>query len=355
MKKVRLGLLVCLLTLIPMIMYYHLIMNEQNELPLNQLVKEQGVMVLAHGGSPRWNNDVLQASRDLANRYPTVVTFGMADAESIQHAIDALEGLGVKKIIAVPLFVSSHSELYRQTEFVLGIREKPDVGFVEGMERAMKNPVKFIWKKISLENVSYALAMMKNHSSMHCDRQVTHRVPIELRPALDASNLVGEILKERAISLSTTPKNETVLIVAHGPIGDDDDALWLSNMEQLALSVKEYPFYNVCVATIRDDAPDEIKNKAVENMRNLVKKCVVKEGRVIVVPLLLAKGGIEGEIRHILKGLSYVYNEETLLPHLNINRWLVQSVAEPLISTDYLVDEKTGYILSPLPNKVVAH
>lgn len=323
---------------------YTVYMNTYIELPLNQSVKEQGVIVLAHGGSPQWDNDVLRASKKLAERYPTVVAFGMADTESIQRAVDTLEHLAVKKIVAIPLFISSHSEFYRQTQYVLGIRENPDADFIEGMQRAMAHPLKFIWNKISWENIPYALSMMKHHRWMTYNEKVSHRVPITLLPAFDGSKLIGEILEQRALNLSQNPAHEAVLIVAHGPIRDDDDSHWLAYMETLAVAVRGHSFHNVCVATMRDDAPAEIKNKAIARMRDIVQKCVEKGDRVIVIPLLLARGGVEGEIRHLLKGLPYVYDEQTLLPHANIDRWLLESAE--IMAVEY----PTNYILHQFPS-----
>lgn len=167
--------------------------------------------------------------------------------------------------------------------------------------------------------------MMKHHRWMTYNEKVSHRVPIILLPAFDGSKLIGEILEQRALSLSQNPAHETVLIVAHGPIRDDDDSHWLAYMETLTVAVRGHSFQNVCVATMRDDAPAEIKNKAIARMRDIVQKCVVKGDRVIVIPLLLARGGVEGEIRHLLKGLPYIYDEQTLLPHANIDRWLLES------------------------------
>lgn len=321
------ALVIPILCMVALVLVYNDYMFTPHlTLPLNKTVKERGIVVLAHGSAPRWNNAVIQAAMPLAQKYPTVVAFGMADPKSIQDAVDKLESLGVEKIIFVPLYISSHSELYRQTEYVLGMLSDPDPDFVEGMHYMMKHPVAFLWNKVPLRDLPIALAMVWSHGHMDMTRKVVHHVPIELRRALDSSHLVGELLAERAQAQSTHMENETVLIVGHGPVNEQDNDLWLHEMEKLASLVKEkYPFRDVCVATMRDDAPDGTKDVALEYMRKTVRECAAQGQRVIVVPLLLAQGGVEKEIHHILNGLTFTYDERTLLPHANISSWLVET------------------------------
>ena len=81
-----------------------------------------GVLLLAHGGQPQWNERVLDVARRVDDAKPTEVAFGMATRANIQAAIDKLVARGVTEIVAVPLFVSSHSSVITSTEFLLGLR-----------------------------------------------------------------------------------------------------------------------------------------------------------------------------------------------------------------------------------------
>ena len=60
--------------------------------------------------------------RSVSETRPTEVAFGMASRATIQAAVDKLIARGVTKIVAVPLFVSSHSSVITSTEFLLGLR-----------------------------------------------------------------------------------------------------------------------------------------------------------------------------------------------------------------------------------------
>ena len=83
---------------------------------------QTGVLLLAHGGQPQWNDRVVAVANRVNETSPTEVAFGMASRATIQAAIDRLIARGVKNIVAVPLFVSSHSSVITSTEFLLGLR-----------------------------------------------------------------------------------------------------------------------------------------------------------------------------------------------------------------------------------------
>ncbi|HEU5292599.1 MAG TPA: hypothetical protein VFU05_18250, partial [Cyclobacteriaceae bacterium] len=79
----------------------------------------------------------------------------------------------------------------------------------------------------------------------------------------------------------------------------------------------------------RDDADKEIYELAKENLRGLVRQAG-KQGNVIVVPLLLSKGGVEQGIVKRLEGLNYKWSGKTLLPDPKITQFIESSVNEAL-------------------------
>jgi hypothetical protein len=70
-----------------------------------------GILLLAHGGSKEWNANVEAIAADAGKSQPTEVALGMADRTTMQAGIDKLTARGVTQIVAVPLFVSSHSSV----------------------------------------------------------------------------------------------------------------------------------------------------------------------------------------------------------------------------------------------------
>lgn len=268
-----------------------------------------GVLVLAHGMHthghgehlseevPSWNAAVLDAVKPLRDKYQLEVAFGMADPGTIKEAVQKLEEKGVTDVIVIPLFVSSHSPIIGNSRYILGLqKELPATTDVKSLPR-LESKIKF-----------------------------------HMTGALDDSILVAEILLERAKELSSHSAGETVIIVGHGPNDENENRLWLKDMEKLAWYVREKGcFKEVKVATWRSDAPKEIRDKATQELRTMVQMSG-KDERVIIIPHLLSSGGVEGEIVDALKGLTYDYNGKTLLPHDNITKWVEMEVEAELMN-----------------------
>lgn len=246
---------------------------------------DRGVLVLAHGSKVAlWNEQVRDAVRPLEEKYNIDIAFGMADQKSIQEAVTRLERRGARLIIAVPLFISSHSPIIYHTKHLLGL--DPILP-----QRYIRGDVDFV-----------------------------------MTGALDTSPLVAEIVLERARELSQEPSNEVVVLVGHGPNEDELNRLWLSDMRQIGYFVKDGGgFKDVLVTTVRDDAPREVREEATRALREMVRKAGL-DSRVLVIPYVLASGGIEVGIRDRLEGLEFEFGRP-LLPHPNITRWIEGQVA----------------------------
>lgn len=86
----------------------------------HQAPARPGVLLLAHGGNPPWNENVRALAARVDRDRPTEVAFGMATRANIQTAVNALTARGVSEIVAVPLFVSSPSSVVTSTQDPLG-------------------------------------------------------------------------------------------------------------------------------------------------------------------------------------------------------------------------------------------
>ena len=283
-----------------------------------------GLLVLAHGGSETWNTLVEESANSLSEKYHVAIAFGMADPKTLESGIKELEAYKVKQIVVVPLFISSHSFILRQTEYFLSKRNEladpliimdhsgqPSDHSMPNMPEGQK-PVNIIPQQIQTDADLY------------------------IAGALDDHDIVAEILFARSRALSVNPTNETLIIVGHGPNLEDDNRNWISNMESLTDKLRKMnsesgiEYKNIFAATVRDDAPGEIYEMAAENLRSLVRQSS-KNSTVIIVPLLLSKGGIEKGIVKRLEGLDYKWTGETLLPDPLISEFLERSAEEGLV------------------------
>ncbi len=272
---------------------------------------QTGVLLLAHGGAAQWNERVNVVAKAVDQEQPTEVAFGMASRASIQLAIDKLTARGVTAIVAVPLFVSSHSSVITSTEYLLGLRAEAPADLK-------------IFAKMNHSSHGAPASEPAGHPpAADPASPVTSSVPIRMTAAFNRHPLITQIVADRARSISQTPGNEAVILVAHGPVPDTDNDRWLDDMRVLAEQVQSaVPFASVDYMTVRDDAGQAMREAATRDLRGRVERQVAAGRAVLIVPHLMSFGGIEQGIRKRLEGLSYVMTEQALMPDARIVEWV---------------------------------
>lgn len=269
-----------------------------------------GILLLAHGGSAAWDANVRAIAAEVNPTSPTEVALGMATRANIQAAVTRLEARGVTRIVAVPLFISSHSSVITSTEYLLGQRTD--------MPPALK-----IFATMSHGAGGHGAHDVHTADTTDGTLPVKSSVPIRMTAALDAHPIVGAIVLDRALSMSTNPAGEAVVLVAHGPTDDDENDRWLVNLRKVAgLVAGNRAFASVDALTVRDDAPTKVRDAATQELRALVQRRTGEGQRVLIVPVLLSYGGIEAGIRTRLDGLTYVMSAQALAPDRRLVDWV---------------------------------
>jgi len=276
--------------------------------------QEFGVLVMAHGGGAEWNRAVEAMLEPLRADHPLEIAFGMADPATMQEAVSKLEAKGVTRIGVVRLFISGESWRER-TEQILGLRPgappRPAAG---------------------------AHAGHGDHGSHAGHGMALWRVDSRARFALSDEGLaeapeMGAVLAERARALSRDPRRESVLILAHGPEDDAENARWIQRIEQRAQAVRALaPFRSVRVETLREDWPE--KRAASEaRIRAFVQEAARDGGTAIVIPYRVQGFGPYAEV---LRGLTYVSDGRGLLPSGEVERWVRRQVEtlRPVVVAD---------------------
>jgi sirohydrochlorin ferrochelatase len=281
-----------------------------------QINSSTGVLLLAHGGQPQWNERVNDVARQVNERMPTEVAFGMATRANIKSAMDKLVARGVTRIVAVPLFVSSHSSVITSTEYLLGLRADAPADLAK-------------FAKMNHGSHGAPSGEHAHHDTADPASPIASTVPVKMTPALNRHALVGSILADRARSISTTPASEAVILVAHGPVPEDDNRRWLDDMGVLAEQVRAAaPFASVDYLTVRDDAGPAIRDAATKELRGKVEAQRALGRRVLIVPHLLSFGGIEKGVLKRLEGLEYTITTQALVPDARIVEWVLASLGE---------------------------
>ncbi len=278
--------------------------------PLNVAAAPYGIILMAHGGSASWNREIEALRARVDARAPTETALGMADPAALQAAVDRLERRGVARIVAVPLFVQSRSEVLDQTRYALGLTDKSS----EVLKRAY-------------ERMGAAHSAHGAHRHEFSQTRVKAREPIVMASGLDDHPLVSRILMERAKALSRNPASETVVLVAHGPVDDAAMPSWRNSMTSLCGALAGGGFRKCSFSLLRDDAAPEVRAAAVAELRAKVARAKTRKGRAIVVPVLIARGGIEEKIAKDLRGLDYAWDGRTLMPHEGFDAWVLERAA----------------------------
>ncbi len=302
-----------------------------------------GVLVLAHGGNQMWDETVANAVAPLKADYQVEIAFGMANPKAMQEGIDKLEKKGVHTIVVIQLFVSSYSMIIRQNEYLLGFRKE------------LADP-----PMLMMHHGHGTGGHSASHGSGSAGAHAHHNMnmgqnddPVELNPLdISANILLTEplndnpvlvrILLDRIKQLSKKPKNETVILVAHGPNDKDDNIKWLAELHKISNQIKSAygvtSFREVTYLTLRDDAPEEIYNAAKQHFRSVVETANQNGGSAIIVPVLLSKGGIEKRLKQRLDGLDYVWDGHTILPDKRITKFMRVSIENALADQKEVLD-----------------
>ncbi len=279
----------------------------------------EGVLLLAHGGSAQaWNEEVRHVADQVDLVMPTEVAFGMATRSTMQAAINRLVARGVTEIVAVPLFVSSHSSVIDSTAYLLGVRtqEPEDLKMFATMDHG--------------GSTDHAAMTHDPAAVADATKPLPSPVPIRMAPALDHHRIVADILEDRAASISKDPAHEVVILVAHGPVPDDENKLWLNDMSILADAMRKQTHYaGIECLTLRDDADKPMRDAATQQLRQQVEQATKAGNSVLIVPLLLSYGGIEDGLRKRLAGLAYTMPTQALLPDKRIVSWVIDTAREP--------------------------
>lgn len=282
-----------------------------------------GILLLAHGGSLEWNEEVRHVADKADLQIPAEVAFGMATRSTMQAAVDRLVSRKVTEIVAVPLFISSHSSVIDSQTYLLGLRAQApeDLKDFAAMDHG------------SMDGAMDHTMMHDSAAATAAMKPIASPVPVRMAPALDAHPIVADILADRAASISRDPSHEVVIVVAHGPVPEEDNKLWLHDMSLLAGRMRTRTHYAAieCL-TLRDDADAPVRDAATAQLRQNVEQITKNGNTALIVPLLLSYGGIEGGLRKRLDGLTYRMPSQALLPDERIVNWVVSTAKDDSVT-----------------------
>lgn len=271
---------------------------------------ETGILFIAHGtmnhGSghglssgctphhpSEWEGYVLSSINEMKNELPhkAEVAFGMWESHCFDEAISRLEsrlaavGKTLDHLVVFPLFISSHSEVIEMQKFIF--RKRPD----------MVLPIPYVRQTRFQGQITYMKALDYDpHVSLILANRFHHLV---------------HLAKDQGVSM----KNMELVLVMHGPVDDRANIKWMEMGESYNKDIMYlFPVKKSHVLSLRDDAPAETRDRMTAELRGIISNAD-KNGRVaLILPLLISRGGIDAGIIHRLRGLSYIWSGDAILP-----------------------------------------
>ena len=260
---------------------------------VNEADNAPGLLILAHGFGEEGDADLYDSLEEFSETYQTTVAYGMSMMSSrhIECSLLEMDQAGSGKTYIVPVSASPFNTLVRQWRYIF-----------------------------NLENdYSYA-----NVEKVNSDGAVF------LEPIGDHP-LAREIVLDFANEISEDPSNEVVLIVAHGPVSGEDNALQLKMMDNISSYLSANGgFLEVMPLTLQDDAPPEVRAANVQRMREFVSTRSYNGRDVLIVSNLMSGKGIQRRVERDLEGLTYSFNPNGVATHPLFREWIEVSVQESL-------------------------
>jgi len=251
--------------------------------------QETGALLLAHGYGEEGDLAFHNSMTDISSQHITTLSLGMSmmTSKHIECALTEIRQNGAKKIYIVPISSTPHNTLIQQWEYIFGLRN--------------------------------------DHAYTKVKSVITDDV-VFLDPISD-HRIAKKIVLDYAQEISVNPKNEIVVIIAHGPVGETDNELQLELMENLAAYIHDQGNFNaVRPFTLQDDAPKEIRDRNVKQIKEFIENATFDGKKVLMVSNLMSGKGIQRKINEDFSGLDYKFNSKGFLTHPLFKDWILESI-----------------------------
>jgi len=315
-----------------------------------------GVLVVAHGSpSESWCSPVRNATDEVDLPYPVELGFlEFVPNETINLAVERLDDAGVTEIIAVPLFVSSHSSHIQEIEYVLGLREMLPLTaehiVVEGMEMersVVSTGGRYAISRVPLEADAAGGMRATGHPEEEEEEEL---VPVEtdaeiiLTTAMDDHWLVAGIVADRTANLCTDTEGEALVLVAHGTDEADNFAGWVNSTSSLANQARlKLLYWRDSSIGLGGTEAAFIHHNETLHPEFMLRPIVSDAADPVVVPLMVSEGYFTGtKIPGLLENLTYAYDGSALTPHLNVAEWIEIVASEEFTYLTLRIDDETG-------------
>jgi len=329
--------------------------------------EKYGILVIAHGSPGEdWCAPVRDAVAEVDIPYPVELGFlEFVPNETINNAIERLDDAGITKIIAVPLFVSSHSSHIQEIEYVLGLREMlPTMSehvVVEGVE--MERSVVVMGDGYAISHMPVETGADGVMRAMGHPGEEEELIPVEtdaeivLTGAMDDHWLVAGIVADRTADLVADTEDETLVLVAHGTDEEDNFAGWVNSTSSLADQARlKLTYWSDPAIGIGGTQAAFIHHNETLHPEFTLRPIVENAADPVVVPLMVSEGYFTGrKIPGLLENLTYAYDGKALTSHPNVAEWIEIVAAEEFTDLTLRISDEGELLDISLDDLGAAH
>ena len=279
---------------------------------LNAVAQEKNaLLILAHGSpSQRWNRPVLNIENQVKELLKAKKIVGFEEVRvalmeftepSIATVVKDLENKGITKIFALPLFIAPSGHSVYDIPTLLGLYYDKEMGDLLKEEKA---------------------------------EIVNTNIQITVGPTLNYDNVMKDILLDKVKALSKNPKEEALVILAHG------DENFMPIWENLSNETGNYILGKTGIEYFDKAFVEVGQSFAVDGVSPILKASENKK-KVIVVGMYLSMGvknmaensgiimmGRTVESKKMFEGKNIVFANDGLLPDKRIAEWITDRAVE---------------------------
>jgi hypothetical protein len=295
-----------------------IVLGDYNNLPSGTIetnLKKHGLLIIAHGApSTAWNEPVLKVGKNVItklnkngnNPFGKVQVVFMESAKpSVADGIEAIENAGCNRIIAVPLLIAPSSHSHWDVPALLGIYNDPNM-----------------------------TAEFKKEGA----KLIRSKLPITLTPTLEHGTLLSDILLDNVREISNNPKEEAIVLLAHGdeytqPIWDRMVRRIITRLcGETGITYGDWAFVHVGQNFAENGVPI-IATACEEKKRVLLVGCYLS-----MTPEMMLKRytmiSEKGKMSNPLEGKEIISVRHTLCDSPKLIDWIVQTAKAAIEISD---------------------
>jgi sirohydrochlorin ferrochelatase len=225
----------------------------------------QGILLLAHNGTPDWNAQVNDLVTKVNAQKPVEVAFGTPTRSTVAPAVDRLAKRGATEVVAVPFFLSA---------------------------------------AVSPEDLT------------------GHAIPVRTGPAAAQDPLFSEIILSRAEEIGQRGSGEVLIVIGYG--SDDAGRPWVIDLEPSARRLNQTRRFASILTVAK---PAGLTEAEQQQIRLSLQRQVAGSRPILVVPVMKSPGGTDPAIEQTLEGFTFRTAKGGVISDDRVVEWIVSQTA----------------------------